>query len=278
MKRRVTILIIVAAVLAALLIWIFWANKALVTSVIEVRSETLPEEFEGFRIAQVSDLHNTEFGESNAKLFSLLREAEPDIIVVTGDLIDSRHTDVDAAVRFIEGACEIAPVYYVTGNHESRLDFDSIAPRLSEAGAVLLRSEAAYIERDGERIMLAGIDDPAFVRTGGDALERAGQELAQLPEPEEFTVLLAHRPDLIATYAWYGPALVLSGHAHGGQVRLPLIGALYAPGQGFFPDYTAGLYEVGDTQMIVSRGLGNSLIPLRFNNRPELVLAVLRGA
>lgn len=278
MKRRVTILIIVAAVLAALLIWIFWANKALVTSVIEVRSETLPEEFEGFRIAQVSDLHNTEFGEGNAKLFSLLREAGPDIIVVTGDLIDSRHTDVDAAVRFIEGACEIAPVYYVTGNHESRLDFDSIAPRLSEAGAVLLRSEAAYIERDGERIMLAGIDDPAFVRTGGDALERAGQELAQLPEPEEFTVLLAHRPDLIATYAWYGPALVLSGHAHGGQVRLPLIGALYAPGQGFFPDYTAGLYEVGDTQMIVSRGLGNSLIPLRFNNRPELVLAVLRGA
>lgn len=278
MKRRVTILIIVAAVLAALLIWIFWANKALVTSVIEVRSETLPEEFEGFRIAQVSDLHNTEFGEGNAKLFSLLREAGPDIIVVTGDLIDSRHTDVDAAVRFIEGACEIAPVYYVTGNHESRLDFDSIAPRLSEAGAVLLRNEAAYIERDGERIMLAGIDDPAFVRTGGDALERAGQELAQLPEPEEFTVLLAHRPDLIATYAWYGPALVLSGHAHGGQVRLPLIGALYAPGQGFFPDYTAGLYEVGDTQMIVSRGLGNSLIPLRFNNRPELVLAVLRGA
>lgn len=273
-----TILIIVAAVLAALLIWIFWANKALVTSVIEVRSETLPEEFEGFRIAQVSDLHNTEFGEGNVKLFSLLREAGPDIIVVTGDLIDSRHTDVDAAVRFIEGACEIAPVYYVTGNHESRLDFDSIAPRLSEAGAVLLRSEAAYIERDGERIMLAGIDDPAFVRTGGDALERAGQELAQLPEPEELTVLLAHRPDLIATYAWYGPALVLSGHAHGGQVRLPLIGALYAPGQGFFPDYTAGLYEVGDTQMIVSRGLGNSLIPLRFNNRPELVLAVLRGA
>ena len=273
-----TILIIVAVMLAALLIWIFWANKALVTSVIEVRSEGLPEEFEGFRIAQVSDLHNTEFGEGNAKLFSLLREAEPDIIVVTGDLIDSRHTDVDAAVRFIEGACGIAPVYYVTGNHESRLDFDSIAPRLSEAGAVLLRNEAAYIERDGERIMLAGIDDPAFVRTGGDALERAGQELAQLPEPEEFTVLLAHRPDLIATYTWYGPALVLSGHAHGGQVRLPLIGALYAPGQGFFPDYTAGLYEVGDTQMIVSRGLGNSLIPLRFNNRPELVLAVLRGA
>ena len=91
-------------------------------------------------------------------------------------------------------------------------------------------------------------------------------------------MLLAHRPDLIATYAWYGPALVLSGHAHGGQVRLPLIGALYAPGQGFFPDYTAGLYEVGDTQMIVARGLGNSLIPLRFNNRPELGLAVLRGA
>lgn len=272
------ILIIAAAALLALLIWTLWANRALVTTETEVRSAALPEEFDGFRIAQVSDLHNTEFGEGGGRLFDLLRASAPDIIVVTGDLVDSRRTDVDAAVRFIEGAAGIAPVYYVTGNHESRLDFDSIAPLLSEAGAVLLRNEAAYFERDGARIMLAGIDDPAFIRTGAPAPERAAQELSMLPEPELFTVLLAHRPDLVETYASYGADLVLSGHAHGGQVRLPLIGALYAPGQGLFPGYTSGLHDVDGTQMIVSRGLGNSLFPLRFNNRPELVVAVLRGA
>ena len=278
MKRRMMILIAAAVVLLALLIWTLWGNKALVTTELTVRSKALPESFDGFKIAQVSDLHNTEFGAGNEKLFALLREAEPDIIVITGDLIDSRHTDVDAAVRFVEGASEIAPVYFVTGNHESRLDFEDIAPRLSEAGAVLLRSEAVYLERGGEHIMLAGIDDPAFVRTGGEAAERAEAELEPLPEPEGFTILLAHRPDLVETYADWGADLVFSGHAHGGQVRLPLIGALYAPGQGFFPDYTAGLYQVGGTQMIVSRGLGNSLIPLRFNNRPELVIATLERA
>ena len=278
MKRRMMILIAAAVVLLALLIWTIWGNKALVTTELTVRSKALPESFDGFKIAQVSDLHNTEFGAGNEKLFALLREAEPDIIVITGDLIDSRHTDVDAAVIFVEGASEISPVYFVTGNHESRLDFEDIAPRLSDAGAVLLRSEAVYLEHSGEHIMLAGIDDPAFVRTGGEAAERAEAELELLPEPEGFTILLAHRPDLVETYADWDADLVFSGHAHGGQVRLPLIGALYAPGQGFFPDYTAGLYQVNSTQMIVSRGLGNSLIPLRFNNRPELVIATLERA
>lgn len=276
MKRRVFVLIIAAALVLALLIWLLWANSSPAATQVTVASGALPEAFEGFKIAHVSDLHNAVFGRKNEKLLSLIRAAKPDIIAITGDLIDSRHTDIDSALAFVEAAAEIAPVYYVTGNHESRLDFDEIEPRLIAAGARVLRNEAEDIGRGGERIRLAGIDDPSFIRTGGTAEERAAAELEQLGDGGgTFTVLLAHRPELVEVYAEYGAGLVLSGHAHGGQVRLPFLGGLYAPGQGLLPEYDSGLYSLGETQMVVSRGLGNSVAPLRVNNRPELVIVTL---
>lgn len=276
MKRRVIVLIIAAVLVPALLIWLLWANSSPAATQVAVASGALPEAFEGFKIAHVSDLHNAVFGRKNEKLLSLIRAAKPDIIAITGDLIDSRHTDIDSALAFVEAAAEIAPVYYVTGNHESRLDFDEIEPRLIAAGARVLRNEAEDIGRGGERIRLAGIDDPSFIRTGGTAEERAAAELEQLGDGGgTFTVLLAHRPELVEVYAGYGAGLVLSGHAHGGQVRLPLLGGLYAPGQGLLPEYDSGLYSLGETQMVVSRGLGNSVAPLRVNNRPELVIVTL---
>ncbi len=276
MKRRVILLIIAAVLVPALLIWLLWANSSPAATQVTVASGALPEAFEGFKIAHVSDLHNAVFGRKNEKLLSLIRAAKPDIIAITGDLIDSRHTDIDSALAFVEAAAEIAPVYYVTGNHESRLDFDEIEPRLIAAGARVLRNEAEDIGRGGERIRLAGIDDPSFIRTGGTAEERAAAELEQLGDGGgTFTVLLAHRPELVEVYAEYGAGLVLSGHAHGGQVRLPLLGGLYAPGQGLLPEYDSGLYSLGETQMVVSRGLGNSVAPLRVNNRPELVIVTL---
>lgn len=276
MKRRVIVLIIAAVLVPALLIWLLWANSSPAATQVTVASGALPGAFEGFKIAHVSDLHNAVFGRENEKLLSLIRAAEPDIIAITGDLIDSRHTDIDSALAFVEAAAEIAPVYYVTGNHESRLDFDEIEPRLIAAGARVLRNEAEDIGRGGERIRLAGIDDPSFIRTGGTAEERAAAELEQLGDGGgTFTVLLAHRPELVEVYAEYGAGLVLSGHAHGGQVRLPLLGGLYAPGQGLLPEYDSGLYSLGETQMVVSRGLGNSVAPLRVNNRPELVIVTL---
>lgn len=276
MKRRVIVLITAAVLVPALLIWLLWANSSPAATQVTVASGALPGAFEGFKIAHVSDLHNAVFGRKNEKLLSLIRAAEPDIIAITGDLIDSRHTDIDSALAFVEAAAEIAPVYYVTGNHESRLDFDAIEPRLIAAGARVLRNEAEYIEHGGERIRLAGIDDPSFIRTGGTAEERAAAELEQLGDGGgTFTVLLAHRPEHVEVYAEYGAGLVLSGHAHGGQVRLPLLGGLYAPGQGLLPEYDSGLYSLGETQMVVSRGLGNSVAPLRVNNRPELVIVTL---
>ena len=277
-KKRL-LLVLFGILLAGLLGWALWENKALEVSSYSVSSADLPESFSGFRIAQVSDLHNTEFGEGNEKLLKLLREAKPDISVITGDLVDSYHTDVEVSVRFARKAMEIAPCYYVTGNHEARIaGFDRLKEGLEAAGVTVLENEKITLEREGERITLMGVDDPSFLTdylTGdSEAVMQAALE-SLVEETDGYTVLLSHRPELFETYAQNGIDLVFSGHAHGGQFRLPLVGGLASPNQGLFPKYDSGLYTQGSTHMLVSRGLGNSIIPLRFNNRPEVIVAEL---
>ena len=143
------------------------------------------------------------------------------------------------------------------------------AALLTDAGVTVLRNASVRIRNGVESIRLIGVDDPSF---GGEAnLDATLEALSS----DDFTVLLAHRPEGIDEYAKWGIDLVLSGHAHGGQIRIPGIGGVYAPGQGFFPKYTSGEYAVGDTTMIVSRGLGNSVLPLRVNDRPEIVIVTL---
>jgi predicted MPP superfamily phosphohydrolase len=234
---------------------------------------------DGFRIAQVSDLHNAEFGEDNKTLIALLSRTEPDIIVLTGDLIDSRQTDIDIALDFVRQAMEIAPVYYVSGNHESRVgEYVLLKAGMEEIGVAVLENRKVQIIREGEHVTLMGIDDPSF-RAGylfGDAASIAQQEIEnQCSDSDGYTILLSHRPELFDLYVDTGMDLVFSGHAHGGQFRLPFLGGLVAPNQGFFPRYDAGRFTNENTTMIVSRGVGNSIFPIRFNNRPEIVLVTL---
>ena len=269
---------IVLLVLAALCIWIIWANKALEINAYEISGGKIPTEFDGFRIAQISDFHNGEFGEGNEKLLNLLAGTEPDIIVITGDLIDSRRTDVEVSLNLSRALVKIAPVYYVTGNHESRVPeaYKALKAGLTDAGITILENNTVSISRDGKSILLAGIEDPAF--RWGDEGESTARVLAEiLPEDGPYTILLSHRPELFDAYVKAKTDLVFSGHAHGGQFRFPLVGGLVAPNQGLLPKYDAGLFRKDDTTMIVSRGVGNSIIPLRFCNRPEIVLAELRA-
>lgn len=279
MEKRKGILL-ASALLLCLFCWTLWANTALEVNEYEIRSSRIPERFSGFRIAQISDLHNAEFGEDNGKLLALLAETDPDIIVLTGDLIDSRRTDIDIALDFARRAIEIAPVYYVSGNHEARVsDYQDLSSGLTEAGVMVLENQNVRYARGGEVINIMGISDPSFRDSYlfGE-IETVAQAISQLKdEVEGYTVLLSHRPELFEVYADLGMDLVFSGHAHGGQFRLPFLGGLVAPNQGFFPKYDAGLFEKNATSMIVSRGIGNSIIPLRFNNRPEIVLVTLRG-
>lgn len=278
-RKRWIVLVALCALLACLIPYLLWANTVLTVSHVEL--DLLPGEG-SFTIAQVSDLHNAEFGGGNGELLTILEEAEPDLIAITGDLIDSRRTDPVPALAFLEGAVELAPVCYVTGNHEFRAydAYQDLKSQMEELGVIVLENEAVVLEAVPLRVI--GLDDLSFgVRSDPSAspeqiLEDALTALApQAGEEDLRTVLLAHRPEYVELYAQHGADLVLSGHAHGGQVRLPGVGGLYAPGQGFLPAYTSGLYQIGETSLVVSRGLGNSLFPLRVNNRPEVVLVKL---
>lgn len=279
-KKTILGLCMASALVAGTAGWLWWGNRAVMVHTISVTDQRLPQEFEGFRIAQISDLHNEVFGTGNGELLTLLAGTRPDIIIITGDLIDSRRTDVSAALEFVRGAVEIAPVYYVAGNHESRIpeEFWMLERCMENLGVSVLRGERTLLTREGAAIALIGVDDPTF--QDKDSANWPGiveEELGKLREEGLYSILLIHRPELLETYARAGMNLVFSGHAHGGQVRIPFVGGVIAPNQGFFPQYDGGLYTMGDTQLVVSRGLGNSLCPLRVNNRPEIVLAELHG-
>lgn len=245
-----------------------------------VSSSRIPSVFDGFRITQVSDLHNAVFGKDNAELLQALSECEPNIIVMTGDLVDVKHTNIDIALAFAKGATQIASTYYITGNHEACLpQYDELKTGLESIGVVVLEDASMQLEYKDEAITLIGLSDPSFTLKGnmlGEVPAMVDTKLRGLiGDKDDYTILLSHRPELFETYVNCGVDLVLSGHAHGGQFRLPFIGGLVAPNQGLFPKYDAGLYTKGDTNMIVCRGLGNSIIPIRFNNRPEIVLLEL---
>lgn len=261
--------------------WIIWGNKALMINEITIKNEKIPDNFSGFRIAQVSDLHNAEFGKDNKKLLSLLETCEPDVILLTGDLVDSRNTDIEIAISFSEKASAIAPTYYVSGNHEARIDeYEDLIEGLENAGVQVLKNESVLLEQSGNSICVAGMEDPSFVTDYlfGDSETVAIDVLSELISDEDvFTILLSHRPELFDTYVECKADLVFSGHAHGGLFRLPFIGGIVAPNQGIFPEYDAGQFTKGSTNMIVSRGLGNSILPFRINNRPEIVLVELKS-
>ena len=275
-------LCVIGTIFFILLIWTVWGNKALMVSTISISSSHIPAAFSGFRIAQVSDLHNSEFGKNNTELLKLLSESRPDIIAITGDLIDANHTDVGIALGFAQESVRIAPTYYATGNHEAASpQYDTLKAGLEEAGFIVLEDEAVSLERNGETITLLGLGDPDFTVKGdmfGETSAMVSTKLKNLDDGEGgYTILLSHRPELFETYVNCGIDLVFAGHAHGGQFRLPFISGLVAPNQGLFPQYDAGLYTDGSTSMVVSRGIGNSIIPFRFNNRPEIVLVELNA-
>ena len=278
-SRKKTILPLLLSLLTILIGWTLWGNAALEVNEFEIVSDRIPQGFDGFRIAQVSDLHNARFGEDNVKLIELLSQTEPDIIVLTGDLIDSRNTNVEVALDFARQAVEIAPVYYVSGNHESRVTaYMDLKMGLGNAGVIVLENQKVEITRGQEHITLIGIDDPSFRESYlfGDAAGVAEQVIGDLQEASDgYTILLSHRPELFDVYVDTEMDLVFSGHAHGGQFRLPFVGGLVAPNQGFFPEYDAGQFSEEKTTMIVSRGVGNSIIPVRVNNRPEIVVVTL---
>lgn len=261
------------------------------------KSEKLPEEFNGFRIIHLSDLHNCVYGYEADELIKIVKRNKPDIIVITGDSFDSRRRQYFDSLDIIKKLTEIEMVLYVTGNHEE------LSPDLKEIflneiksyGVQVLDCDGIEINRGGSSIFINGIADFTSFAVKYDLLEKAiaknldCEDLELLKDsfceklrnfaqtkPDGFNILLSHRPEMFDAYAENGYDLVFCGHAHGGQFRIPPIGPIYSPGQGFLPKFSEGPHTKENTTMIVSRGLGNSSFPLRINNRPQILVTELR--
>ena len=276
-KGRIVLFILIFVVIISLLLW--WGNTSIQTTHINIKSEKIPKELDGFTIVQVSDLHNAEFGSHQDELLKKIKNTSPDIIAITGDLIDSKHTDLTKAMEFINGAVEIAPVYYVTGNHEAWSEqYMELKEHMLTVGVDILEDESTIIEYVGVSIQLLGLNDPDFIINNSTYKKQAVIDTKIkdiLGERNKYTILLSHRPELFDVYVENNIDLVSSGHAHGGQVIIPFVGGIVAPNQGYFPKYFEGVYKQNQIKMIVSRGLGNRIIPLRVNNRPELIVVKL---
>lgn len=277
MKRKKVLFIIIC-----ICTWGFlhFENNFITITKITVESPKVPNTFDGYKIVHLSDLHSKEFGKEQKNLVKKIEDAQPDLIVFTGDLIDSRHFDAEVSLELIRQIAKIAPTYFVTGNHEWWSGkFEFLEKVMKENNVHVLRNTCDRISKGKDSIYITGIDDPVSTQATYEETVVVENEIKQavkeIKERDVFKILLAHRPEMLPLYSEYGFDLVLSGHAHGGQVRLPFIGGLIAPNQGFFPEYTSGEYKRGNCTMIVSRGLGNSIIPQRLFNHPEIVVLTL---
>ena len=276
-RRRRTAALILLLLVALGLAALYRSNRVLSTEAFTFSSPRLPEAFDGFRVVQLSDLHGAEFGDGNGRLLAAVATAEPDLIVLTGDLLDRyRNTPFSYAWDLGERLADIAPTCFVTGNHEWGIGHvPELKAGLEAAGVTVLTNEALALERDGQKIVLAGIDDP-----NGYADQKTPEELAAEVErdfgADVFWILLAHRNTYFEKrYSLLGADLVLSGHGHGGLIRLPFTDGLLSTERTFFPSYTSGFYTANGAEVFVSRGIGNSGPSFRLFNRPQVAVLTL---
>jgi uncharacterized protein len=232
----------------------------------------LPPAFAGFTILHLSDLHDKEFGNAGEELISLIRQESFDMVALTGDLVNGERPRLTPALDLVAGLQAIwgRPIFSVCGNHDWRLGrAPEFNDRLGEAGVQVLSNSSTLLERGKDRIWIVGVDDPV---TSRDRLDLALRET----DNRSPRLLLSHSPQIYPQAITTGMDLILSGHTHGGQIRIPMLGAAYVPKMGFFPAWDYGLFNDGATTLIVSGGLGESALPIRFNMRPELALITLQ--
>ena len=274
--RRALLILLLLTVFGAAFLW--WSNRSLQVDRFTYASPRLPAGFDGCVAVQLSDLHGALFGENNQDLIDAVRAENPDYIFLTGDLLDRyRRTPQSYAVDLGRAMAAIAPTYFVTGNHEWALpDVPGLKAQLEEAGVTVLSNEFTTLERNGDAIVLAGIDDP-----NGYADQKTPEELAEEIRQEQGEVpwlLLAHRNNLFEDrYSALGADLVISGHGHGGMIRLPFTDGLIGVDRTLFPSYTDGFYAHNGARVFVSRGLGSSGPSFRLFNRPQVAVLTLTG-
>lgn len=272
-RRKTAVLLVLTALLAAG--FLLWGNCSLQTTETALVSPALPPAFDGLRIVELADLHGRVFGRGSRRLLAAARRAEPDLICIDGDLFDE-HTDLAMLPPLLRGLCAIAPVYYVTGNHEWRVPgLRGILAQMRACGVTVLQDDWRVLRRGEDALIVAGTDDPCGPAERKTPAELIADIRAEAGEAA-FLLLLTHRNDQLPQWSALGVQAVLAGHCHGGVVRLPFVGGLFGTDRRLFPAWDAGLYRQGETALYVSRGLGYTNVHFRLFNRPEVAVIVLR--
>ncbi|UOQ86071.1 metallophosphoesterase [Gracilibacillus salinarum] len=272
-KMHVILLIITGCMLAIVVgCKVYYDTNVLKLAKIELSNEKLDRN-QSLQILQISDLHNKQFGEGNQVLLEKVAQLAPDIVVLTGDIVDRSTDNIKDVLSFVNQlSAGNSHVFYVSGNHDwDNPLHESLFSGLREAGAKILNNRSVQIPLDQFTIQLAGVVD---LSTGKSNIDDAAEDL----DHQIFTVLLSHTPPVNQGPLPNGIDLILSGHTHGGQIRLPFIGAVVAPDQGFFPTYDQGLFKLSEHQLLyIDSGIGTSMLPIRFLNQSQITLITVSG-
>ena len=270
--RRLLALLALFALAAG---FVYWQNFTLQVEPVELFFESLPPQFDGLRVAELSDLHGRSFGENNVRLLRTLQKARPDMICICGDLFDEK-TDLTMLEPLLTGLTDIAPVYYVTGNHEWQVkNLRETLQKIRAWGVTVLENEGRVLSRAGAEMVVAGVHDPC----GPYDMKTPAALVHELRSAQgnDFILMLSHRNDELAMWSQLGVQMVLSGHCHGGVVRLPFVGGVFGTRRELFPEYDAGVYRQDGTTLFVSRGLGYTNVHFRLFNRPHVPIMILRS-
>lgn len=276
--------ILIAVLLLVVLIRIYIDNEIPEISNIEIKSDKLPDIFDGYKMVQLSDLHSKNFGNDNQKLIDIIDNESPDIIVMTGDMVTANEKSFTIFYNLVKRLVKKYKVYYIYGNHEGELSLklrNEITAFLKENGVVILDNDCISIEKNNEKINLYGLcyTQKYYSYKSGKkhrVTENYIKDKLGAIDKNNYNILLTHNPLFFDAYSSYGFDLILSGHIHGGLVRLPFIGGILSPERKFFPQYSAGVYQNGDSKLVVSRGLSRGTKGFRFLNRPDIVSITLK--
>ncbi len=289
MLKKFKKLIYVISFFIFLILFLYWQNDTLQVSKYRLEYDNLPEEFDKFRIVQISDMHGKTFGVGNTALARRIKALKPDILFATGDMMSSTIDDGKAFLDFIDKLDNTCPIYMCLGNHEqiarwindngdTNVNYYSFIQEVKKRGVVLLDNEKTTITKGKSKILLSGLTLELYHYSRRD-IEPYDENLSlnvsymegMIGKKEDgFNILLAHNPAYFKEYASWGADLTLSGHIHGGIIQIPFKGGLLSPERVFFPEYDAGLFENNSSKMIVNRGLGYSVINIRIFNRPDI--------
>lgn len=283
----ILVYIIIAMVLLLLLlcVLIYISNNMLKLTEYEVINNKIPKAFNNFKIIQLSDTHSKMFGNNNEQLIKLVDSEKPDIIVMSGDMIDGNKKEIPQAIEMFKPLYEKYPTFYAIGNHELKLNENELSnyfKMLENNGVKILVDKSSYFEKYGEKIRIIGINYDENIKIEPNSIDKNENFVKILKEKfndinkDEYNILIAHDPENFELYEKIKPDLIFSGHDHGGLIRFGKI-ALLSPRRKFFPKYAYGKNVMNNTTMITSSGIGNARIPIRLFNRPEIVKVILKS-